>query len=104
MGIRASFSLPVLISYPENEARSGVWGRILEISPKRASVSTLAAAGKKSQLLLSFEFSSEKFENIRARVTDVEKDDEGFFLLQVEFTNEIQRRLLGRRILDTLSR
>lgn len=104
MSARAPALVPTLLRFPSGAARRDSWGRLLELSPAMASLSTPFELDKGDGVSLSFELGGETFAEVGAVVSYVERDADGQLLAELRFTDELARRRLSLVLLDILAR
>jgi hypothetical protein len=101
---RAAASAPVLLRFPAEASRCEAWGRLAELSASSASLSTQATMRRGERCLLSFEIGLERFKDLPAEIGWVERDADGFWVAEVRFRDEVDKRRLARALLDALAR
>ena len=99
----ASF-LPVLLGFEPSAARQDGWGRLVRLTSGGAELATAARLVAGEGVILSFELAGDRFEGVRARVAHAEDDADGHRLVELRFTDEVERRRLARALTDVLSR
>lgn len=104
MSARAPMLVPAAFSFPGDAARMDGWGRLLELSPAYAVLSTAAPIPRGETLLLDFELGGEVFRACASRVEHSEADADGQTLAELRWTDELERRRLSRLLLDLLAR
>jgi hypothetical protein len=80
------------------------WGRLVELYGSGALLSTQARLFAGDRLAVSFEAAGEAFEEFSCRVLRCEKDEDGFHLAELLWTDEVHRKRLARALADLLSR
>jgi hypothetical protein len=98
-----SASVPALIRFPEESGRQESWGRLLELSPSSATIETRAALAPAERFTLGFEIAQGPFD-ADARVLHCWRDQDGYWVAHVRFSDERQRRALAVHLADVLSR
>lgn len=101
---RSPVLIPALIGFPGASARQDAWGRLLELTPAGAILCTAAPLAPGEELFLSFGLGDEELRGVSARAAHVERDADGQLLIELRFTDELERRRLSRVLLDVLSR
>ena len=100
----AAVAAPVLLRFPAQEARAESWGRLRELTASSARLSTQAALSRRDRVLVCFELGGERFKDLPAAVEWVETDADGFFSVELRFSDEVEKRRLARALLDALAR
>lgn len=104
MSARAPVLIPAAFSFPGDAARQDGWGRLLELSPGRALLSTGTPLARGETLLLDFELAGESFRACASRVEHVEPDADGHRLAELRWTDELERRRLSLALLEALAK
>ena len=91
--------VPVALDLPTGEA----WGRLLELHASGASACLQAPVSSGDSIVASFEAGGESFE-MTGRVLRRERDQDGYVLAELLWTDEVVKRRLARVLADLLSR
>lgn len=102
--MKTASQVPALIAFEGASARADAWGRLVELSAVGANLMSQSELRKGEFVALSFEAAGESFKGLRARVDWVERDADGYWLAELSFTQEIEKRRLAKILLDALSR
>ncbi|MBI5211693.1 MAG: hypothetical protein HY927_17120 [Elusimicrobia bacterium] len=100
---RSPNPVPAVLSFPEEAARRDCWGKLAELAPSGAKLSTRFVIERGALLFVSLRLGHEDFERIAASVTKVATDREGYRVADLAFTDEIQKRRLAKALLDILA-
>ncbi|MFA5140958.1 MAG: PilZ domain-containing protein [Elusimicrobiota bacterium] len=96
---RALTFVPVVIEFPEHEARSESWGRFLDLSPTGARLMTRTPLRSGDTVHLSFELPGGGcFKQVRAGVVCSARDEDGYRVCRVRFSAAGERVRLGRAL------
>lgn len=95
---------PRLVPAELRTAQGEAWGRLVELYASGAVLSTQAKLLAGDSVTLSFEAAGEAFAEFRCRVLRCEKDEDGFTLAELLWTDEVHRKRLARALADLLSR
>ncbi|MFH2202390.1 MAG: hypothetical protein ABIJ96_04705 [Elusimicrobiota bacterium] len=98
MKVNAARFIPVLVAFPEAEARQESWGRFLELQSNRARLITRTRMEKGDVLILTFDLPGEAFAGVDAEVARAAADEDGYYVCTVLFPEEEQRVRLGRTL------
>ena len=101
---KAAVFVPVLLRFEPASARQDAWGRLTRLTSGGAEMSTAVRLAREEGVLLSFELGGERFEEMRARVGHAEDDADGHRLVELLFTDEVQRRALAKALVEVLAR
>lgn len=80
------------------------WGRLIELHAAGAMLCTQAKLIAGDSVTVSFEAAGEAFDELRCRVLRCERDEDGFSLAELMWTDEVHRKRLARALADLLSR
>lgn len=100
---RSPKPVPAMLSFPEEEARHDCWGKLTELAPSGAKLSTRFVVERGARLFVSLRLGHEDFERIAASVAKVAVDREGYRVADLSFTDAIQKRRLAKALLDILA-
>ena len=95
---------PVVLRFPEEDARQDCWGRLERVSGTDAVLTTRARLSRGDRVLLDFELGPESFQGVAAAVHDAQADADGYTEAELRLTDEVQKRKLAAALLDILSR
>lgn len=101
---RAPRLIPAEIRFEGAASRQDSWGRFLELSATTARFCSQAPLRPRDMVWLSFELAGEPCDALRARVDRAEKDEDGYWLAELTWDDELQKRRLARLLIDTVSR
>jgi len=104
MRVSAARFIPASVRFPESEARQDAWGRILELQSNRARFLTRTRLEKGDRLSLSFDLPGEPMKDISAEVSAGERDEDGYYLCVLLFSDSADRVRLGRVLQKILVR
>lgn len=99
---RAPRFIPVVIEFPEGEARVESWGRFLDLAPAGARLMTRTPLRRGEALLLTFDLPGERFERARAGVVSSAKDEDGYYVCRMKFSAADDRVRMGRILREAL--
>jgi hypothetical protein len=100
---RAPRLIPVLLRFSGAAARQDAWGRLLTLTAGGAELSAAAALRPGEALIVRFELGGEEH-SLAARVERAERDDDGYALAEVRWTDQVQRRKFAQALAGVLSR
>lgn len=97
-------ALPALISFEESSAREDSWGRFARLSAHGATVLSLTRLSPLDRLALSFELGEDRVRAAPAVVERAFRDADGYWVAELRWLDEGDRRRLARSLSDLLSR
>lgn len=100
---RAPRLIPALLRFSGAAARQDAWGRLLALTAGGAELSAPAALRPGEALVVRFELGGEEH-SLAARVTRAERDDDGYSLAELRWTDMVERRKFAKVLTDVLSR
>ncbi len=101
---RSSKTLPVRFDFPPQEDRQEGWGRFLELGAGGARLLSRFRLGDGDSLRLDFELSGETFNGLAAQVRRAWKDEDGYFVAELRFKDEVGKKRLERVLREFLAR
>lgn len=103
MRVSASRFVPVLIRFPDAEARHDAWGRFLEVRSHQARLITRTRLDRGSNMYLEFELPGETFTAVYANVQETSTDEDGYCVCLLLFPHDRDRVRLGRALARILT-
>lgn len=101
--MRMAGLIPALIAFETASSRVDAWGRLIELSPSGAKMTTQSELREGDAVELSFQVAGESF-RMPARVSWSELDADGYWSGEIRFYDEIKKRSLAQTLLDVISR
>ncbi|MFA6318537.1 MAG: hypothetical protein WC943_14100 [Elusimicrobiota bacterium] len=95
--------VPAVISFTESAGRQDCWGRLDALAPSGALLSTRFRVEEGERLFLTLSLGSAEFRQVAAVAGRVRTDPDGYRTAELVFTDEAQKRLLAKSLLDLLS-
>lgn len=100
---RAPRLIPALLRFSGAAARQDAWGRLLSLTAGGAELSTPASLRAGENLVLRFELGGETLA-LPAAVAGSERDDDGYWVARLRWTDMVERRKFAKVLADVLSR
>ena len=101
---RAPRLIPAEVRFEGASARQDAWGRLLDLSATTARFCSQAFLRPRDLVWLSFELAGEPCDALRARVDRADRDEDGYWVVELSWDDDLQKRRLARLLLDTVSR
>lgn len=100
---RSRSPVPVVVSFAESASRQDCWGRLSELTPATAVLSTRFSVARGERLFLTMKVAGSEFRQVPALAARVATDRDGYTLAELKITDEVQKRRLARVLLDLLA-
>lgn len=87
--------VPVRFAFEAAEGREEGWGRFERVHPLGGRFVTRFLVEEGDRLFLGFEAAGESFEGVPAKAEGVQRDEDGYFIVDVRLQDEVEAARLG---------